>query len=373
MQQLAILANPRHKRKSRKTRRSRKARRNPELMLLSGNPKRRKARRHGVRRKTVRRRVRHNPARKGHLRRTSRRKVATRRAHGRSRRNPGIEDAILANPRGKKVSARRRTQIRKMAKAGRSRKSIARFTKLSPGTIGRYAHFRGARKAGRRKPRRSVSITVPKGYRVRRGVRRGRQFGFSINPKAGLFGNISSNVVSAAFVAAGFIGSRFVANLLKGIMPFAFLKNDLVTNAVVPVVLTFMPEKFPQKRALMGGAYLSWVMKLLGQILPESWKNQISGVDAYVTAQPNWMQIPDMSMFGYPMGPGGTDEWGRSSGTYVTSRLGEYANAVPGASPPVLSHGMQLSEVTTRSPVPVIGNGMDEELEAEGMTGASGY
>lgn len=259
---------------------------------------------------------------------------------------------MLINPRRRKTSRRRRralvnppatsksirAQIKALRKPTKKRKrgrmkvkTVARKLHVSPATVIKYEQHkrrkrkkkRGTKRAKRHYARRTLK-GLKRAHRKHKKVvrrhrrharrlgarsrtvyvpikiskrRRGKRVYFTVNP--GLKA-IQPMAVNALWTALGFIGARLVGNLLKKVIPVAFLKNDLVVHAIVPVLLTVLKVNLPNKGALLSGAYLSWVLKALGLVLPENIKSMLGQGGTYYYDPSYSMALPN---YGDPMNP----------------------------------------------------------------------
>ena len=274
MEDLSFLVNPRRKsRKGGKRRAHRRMRRNPELMLI--NPRRRKTSR--------RRKYRSNPVEAmmnpPKLSAAIRKQIRSYRKPTKKRKRGRMKVATVAG----KLHVSRGSVIKYEHPLKRKKKRKKAKRKYTRKTHGAKAGGRknAGRKKGGRKPRRHAkrlggmkrSRTVYIPIKVSR-VKRGRKQLFYINEPQSLK-DIRPMAVNALWTALGFIGARLAGNFLKKILPVAFLKNDLIAHAILPVALTALKIKLPNKAALLSGAYLSWVLKALGLVLPENIKGML--------------------------------------------------------------------------------------------------
>lgn len=252
---------------------------------------------------------------------------------------------MLINPRRRKTSRRRkyrrneafinppatskaiRAQIKALRKPTKKRKrgrmkvkTVARKLHVSPATVIKYEqhrkrkrkkgkkakrHYTRKRLGGKKKAylRRKNGVRRHKRHARRLGARsrtvyvpikiskrrRGKKVYFTVNP--GLKA-VQPMAVNALWTALGFIGARLVGNLLKKVIPVSFLKSDLVVHAIVPVLLTVLKVNLPNKGALLSGAYLSWVLKALGLVLPENIKSMLGQGGTYYYDPSYSMALP---------------------------------------------------------------------------------
>lgn len=202
-----------------------------------------------------------------------------------------------------------------------------------------------------------------------------------VNPKAGLK-SIVPLLTTAAWAMGGFFATKLVANLVKKYVPLGLVQNDLVANAVAPLLLTLLPIKLPNKEAILTGAYVALVHKLAMTFLPAGITGFLGEYVQTTQAPGNWwagnyyLENPaqiafdqaQQSAFGYDFPPDSagvfSDEWGQPvvGSAAAVSGLGDYRPATPGASPiaptmPYVAHFGEIGAV-----IPVLGDGMGDDL-----------
>jgi len=381
MKEIAVLANPKRGHKRRGHRRSR---RNPDMMLINPSAKQKR---------WAQKLLKQGRAKKGvaklthmsmsELNKVSRSRVGKKKRHGGKKRKGVKRVAKLVHKTHKRVTHRRKkaTSRRKAGRKAGRRKGAKKGARRK--ARGKLFYFKGrVSKPKHRRGKRGKWVKVtgnPK--RKQHGRYRRRGAWVRVNPKAGLK-SIVPLLTTAAWAMGGFFATKLVANLVKKYVPIGLVQNDLVANAVAPLLLTLLPIKLPNKEAILTGAYVALVHKLAMTFLPAG----ITGfLGEYVNVNPssagNWwanayydspgqvafdQQMP--SPFGYGYGPDAdgvvSDEWGQlvqasSANAQAFSGLDEYVNAEAGASAvasqvTVAPHFGGVDEI-----IPQLGDGLD--------------
>jgi hypothetical protein len=314
------------------------------------------------------------------LNKVSRSRVGKKKRHGGKKRKGVKRVSKLVHKTHKKVTHRRkagRKGHRKGAKKGARRKSRGKLFYFK-GRVSKPRHRKG--KGGK-----WVKVT---GNPRKRGHGRYRRRGawVRVNPKAGLK-SIGPLLTTAAWAMGGFFATKLVANLVKKYIPLGLVQNDLVANAVAPLLLTLLPIKLPNKEAILTGAYVALVHKLAMTFLPAG----ITGfLGEYINVNPssagNWwanayydspnqtafiQQMPSPFGYGYSPDSAGViaDEWGRAvqSGdpSALLSGLDEYVDATPGASAVASQVSFAPHFGGVDEIVPQLGDGLDDQYGSD--------